>query len=357
MNANRYIRQTVLKSFGVKAQEKLKQAKVLVVGAGGLGVPVLQYLNAMGVGVLGIVESDTIDLSNLQRQVIYGEGDVGLSKLAVIKQKLEAQNSETKINAYDTFLHKDNALEIIKNYDLVVDATDNFPTRYLINDACVLLNKPFVYGALHEFEGQVSVFNYKSGPTYRCLFPTMPSKGEMPDCNENGVLGIVPGIIGNLQALEAVKVITGIGKPLSGTLLIFDGLSQQYQKITFDAQQENLKRTALEATYENVSCDVDAVISAEDFSTLLNQKKPLQIIDVRTPLEFEDFHFDTSKNIPLQELSERISEIDSSKPVYLVCQSGVRSGKALVQLKDKINTTFLELEGGLNNYLKHAVNT
>ncbi|MEL4306648.1 HesA/MoeB/ThiF family protein [Joostella sp. CR20] len=354
MNTKRYIRQTILKSFGAEAQQKLKTAKVLVVGAGGLGVPVLQYLNAMGVGVLGIVENDTIDLSNLQRQVLYSEAEVGLPKLEVARQKLVAQNSETVLHTYATFLTPGNALEIIEKYDLVVDATDNFPTRYLINDACVMLQKPFVYGALHEFEGQVSVFNYKGGPTYRCLFPTMPGKGEMPDCNENGVLGVIPGIIGNLQALEAVKVLTGIGKPLAGTLLIFDGLSQQYQKINFEAVKENLKRTALETSYETISCDTDFSISADVFSSLLQQKN-IQIIDVRTPLEFSDFHFEEAKNIPLQELTTRISEIDSSQPVYLVCQSGVRSTKAYHQLKDTINTTFYELEGGINNYLKYAV--
>ncbi|WP_417443608.1 ThiF family adenylyltransferase [Joostella sp.] len=357
MNENRYIRQTVLKSFGVEAQEKLKNAKVLVVGAGGLGVPVLQYLNAMGIGTLGIVEKDTVDISNLQRQVLYGEGDIGLSKLAVITQKLHAQNSETKIQEYHTFLTPENALEIIEKYDLVVDATDNFPTRYLINDACVILKKPFVYGALHEFEGQVSVFNYKGGPTYRCLFPTMPGKGEMPDCNENGVLGVVPGIIGNLQALEVVKVITGIGNTLSGRLLIFDGLKQQYQQISFSSQLENLQRAHLESSYEAVSCDINTLISVDDFSDFLMKGTPFQIIDVRTPAEYEDFHFDNSLNIPLNELLERVSEIDNSKSVYLVCQSGIRSNKALQQLKSKISASIFELEGGINNYLQHAVNT
>ncbi|MCM5661988.1 molybdopterin-synthase adenylyltransferase MoeB [Galbibacter mesophilus] len=356
MNDKRYIRQTILKSFGRTAQEKLKHAKVLVVGAGGLGVPVLQYLNAMGVGTLGIVENDTVDISNLQRQVMYAEGDVGKSKLDVISEKLQAQNSETELHRHPTFLHSENALEIIKNYDVVVDATDNFPARYLINDACVLLKKPFVYGALHEFEGQVSVFNYKNGPTYRCLFPNMPNADEMPNCNENGVLGVVPGIIGNLQALEAVKMITGIGKPLAGKLLIFDGLQQQYQQISFDLQSENLAISELQSTYENVSCATDFTISVDEFSTYLNKKSPLQIIDVRTPQEYETFHFENSINIPLQELSERINEIDAAQNVYLVCQSGVRSKKAVDILKEKINSSIFELEGGINNYNRYAIN-
>ncbi|MCX2679939.1 HesA/MoeB/ThiF family protein [Galbibacter sp. EGI 63066] len=357
MKTNRYIRQTILKGFGAEAQSKLKNAKVLVVGAGGLGVPVLQYLNAMGIGTLGIVENDTVDLSNLQRQVLYGEADVGLSKLEVAKMKLMDQNSETDINAHETFLNRENALEIIEEYDVVVDATDNFPTRYLINDACVILKKPFVYGALHEFEGQISVFNYKGGPTYRCLFPTMPGKDEVPDCNENGVLGIIPGIIGNLQALETVKVITGIGEVLSGQLLIFDGLQQEYRKFHLDVQEENLKRTELEESYEAISCDVGALISVADFSTLLNTKTGIQIIDVRTTEEFENFHFEGANNIPLQQLPERINEIDISKPAYLVCQSGIRSTKALQILKPVLDIDLFELEGGINKYLQYAVNT
>ncbi|QLE00774.1 molybdopterin-synthase adenylyltransferase MoeB [Galbibacter sp. BG1] len=357
MNNSRYIRQTVLKSFGTEAQQKLKNAKVLVVGAGGLGVPILQYLNAMGIGTLGIVENDTVDISNLQRQVMYAEGDVGKSKLDVISEKLQQQNSETKITGFATFLNRENALEIIKKYDIVIDATDNFPARYLINDACVILNKPFVYGALHEFEGQVSVFNYKNGPTYRCLFPTMPGSDEMPNCNENGVLGVVPGIIGNLQALEAVKVITGIGKPLAGRLLLFDGLQQQYQQIRFQLEPENLKRTVLEASYEAISCKVPHLISADAFISSLDSRETLQIIDVRTPDEFETFHFEKSKNIPLQELAQRWGEINSSQPVYLVCQSGIRSRKAYNFLQKEMDTPIYELEGGINNYQHYAVNS
>jgi molybdopterin/thiamine biosynthesis adenylyltransferase len=206
MNPKRYIRQTILKGFGAEGQRKLANAKVLVVGAGGLGVPVLTYLNAMGVGTLGIVDADVVSISNLHRQVLFTEAMVGLLKVHAAAEQLQKQNPETKINAYPTFLDLSNALEIIGNYDLVVDATDNFPTRYLINDACVILNTPFVYGALHGFEGQVSVFNYENGPTYRCLFANMPMADAIPDCNENGVLGILPGIVGNLQALEVVKL-------------------------------------------------------------------------------------------------------------------------------------------------------
>ncbi|NND79826.1 MAG: HesA/MoeB/ThiF family protein, partial [Maribacter sp.] len=249
MNLERYKRQTILKDFGPECQLKLAQSKVLVVGAGGLGIPVLTYLNAMGVGTLGIVDIDEVSISNLHRQVLYNENDIGQSKVTVAIKKLQKQNSDTNLIALKTFLIRDNALDIIKDYDLVVDASDNFPTRYLINDACVILKKPFVYGALHSFEGQVSVFNYLGGPTYRCLFPNMPSANELPDCNEHGVLGITPGIVGNLQALETVKVLTGIGEVLSGKLLLFNGLNQSFQKIKFSPIPANLNITMLQMAY------------------------------------------------------------------------------------------------------------
>ena len=228
MNRERYTRQTTLKGFGQEGQQKLADAKVLVIGAGGLGVPVLTYLNAMGVGTIGIMDSDTVSITNLHRQVLYGQSDVGQSKVISALEKLKAQNSDTEIVVYDTFLTTKNALEVIADYDVVVDTSDNFPTRYLVNDACVILNKSFVYGALHGYEGQVSVFNYEDGPTYRCLFPNMPNENEVPNCNEHGVLGIIPGIIGNLQALETIKVITGIGEALSGKLLVFDGIPARH---------------------------------------------------------------------------------------------------------------------------------
>lgn len=351
MNNARYTRQTILKGFGIEGQQKLAEAKVLVVGAGGLGVPVLTYLNAMGVGTIGIMDNDVVSRTNLHRQVLYSESDVGESKVTAALEKLKAQNPDTKIIAYNTFLTTTNALEIIVDYDMVVDASDNFPTRYLVNDACVILKKPFVYGALHGYEGQVSVFNYKEGPTYRCLFPTMPNENEVPNCNEHGVLGIIPGIIGNLQALETIKVLTGVGEVLTGNLLIFDGLEQSYQKIKFKVQPENLKIEKLQDFYEwNDPCEIVPTIEAEEIQKLLVNNA--QIIDVRTIGEFQNYHLRDSIHIPLKELKNNTHKINFSIPVYLVCQSGQRSETALKQLRQlHPESSLFSILGGLNQYL------
>lgn len=351
MNNERYTRQTTLKGFGIEGQKKLTEAKILVIGAGGLGVPVLTYLNAMGVGAIGIVDNDIVSLTNLHRQVLYSENDIGKLKVAAAKEKLKAQNPDTEIVAFNTFLTTKNALEIIADYDIVVDASDNFPTRYLVNDACVILKKPFVYGALHGYEGQVSVFNYKGGPTYRCLFPNMPNENEVPNCNEHGVLGIIPGIIGNLQALEAIKVLTGIGEVLSGKLLIFDGLVQSYQKIKFKLQPENLKIEKLQDFYEwNDPCEIVPTIEVKEIQQLLVDKA--QIIDVRTIEEFENYHLPDSVHIPLNELKSNTGKINFSLPVYLLCQSGKRSETALKQLREQHpESSLFSILGGLNQYL------
>ena len=351
MSEYRYIRQTSLKEFGEVAQEKLSNSSVLVIGVGGLGIPVLQYLNAMGVGKLGMVEQDIVDISNLQRQVLYAENNVGRPKLDVALEKLQAQNSTTHFKTYATFLTRENALEIIKEYDIVVDASDNFPTRYLVNDACVILNKPFVYGALHSFEGQVSVFNYQDGPTYRCLFPKMPSPEEIPNCNENGVLGVIPGIVGNFQALETVKVLTGIGEVLSGKLLLYSGLSQSSQKINFKRHPEHSLVTELQQSYDAHYCGIEATISVERLQEVLIAQTPIQLIDVRTPEEFQQKHLHSAKNIPLNELSMRWNEIDTKKETYLICQSGKRSQSAFQQLREKFNeATLYNVAGGMNQY-------
>ncbi len=354
MNLERYNRQTILAGFGPKAQEKLMGSKVLVVGAGGLGVPVLTYLNAMGVGRLGIVDNDIVSLSNLHRQVLYSEEEVGQSKVGVAIRKLKAQNSETVLAAHETFLTKENALHIISDYDLVVDASDNFPTRYLINDACVILKKPFVYGALHGFEGQVSVFNFEGGPTYRCFFSNMPKSDEVPDCNENGILGVLPGIIGNLQALESVKVLTGIGEVLSGKLLLFDGLSNTFQKISFSVRPENLELHALRSSYDfECATDFDS-LEAEAFLDLIENDKP-QLIDVRTPKEFNRNHLEIARNIPLSVLDSRWNEIKFDEKIYVVCQSGIRSKKAIGRLLNSHpDARFINLSGGMNQIKQHG---
>ena len=356
MNEERYQRQTNLNGFGIEGQRKLKQAKVLVVGAGGLGVPVLTYLNAMGVGTLGIVDADVVSLSNLHRQVLYTEDMVGTSKVLAAKDQLLRQNSNTQIETYQTYLTVANALNIIKDYDIVVDATDNFPTRYLINDACVIANKPFVYGALHAFEGQVSVFNYKGGPTYRCLFPTMPAADAVPNCNENGVLGILPGIIGNLQALEVVKIVAEIGDVLSGFLLLFDTLSQRTQQIRFKLQPGNNEIKSLASSYE-FDCELPLKsVGASELLQLLSDTA-IELIDVRTYKEYQRQHLKEAKHIPLGELTDRVAEVDLETTVYVICQSGVRSKKAIIKLQELFpGKDFINVSGGMNQ-MKNYVDT
>lgn len=352
---NRYIKQERLKDFGPEAQLKLEQAAVLVVGLGGLGIPVLQYLNAMGVGTLGLVDQDVVELSNLQRQVIYSEDQLGIPKTEAAIAFLQKQNSNTRLKVYDTFLTRQNALEIISEFDLVVDATDNFATRYLINDACVIAKKPFIYGALHGFEGQVSVFNYQGGPTYRCLFPDPPSLQSIPDCNDHGVLGVIPGIIGNLQAMEVVKIICGIGKPLSGWLLLFDGLEQQTHKIKLVLNPDNLNIRELQAEYAEHNCINQYEIGAEELSELIKKRNDIVLVDVREPKEFQEFHISGSKNIPLDELEVRAGELEQIREAYLICQVGVRSAKAKGILEKKFpENRFFQVTGGLVQYLKSS---
>ncbi|NER18749.1 HesA/MoeB/ThiF family protein [Spongiivirga citrea] len=348
MEKDRYIRQTTLVNFGQEGQDKLQFSKILIVGAGGLGVPVLQYLNAMGVGTIGLIDNDVVSLSNLHRQVLYTEADIGKSKVQVAIEKLKAQNSNTNFEGYEAFLDATNAFEIIKKYDLIVDASDNFPTRYLVNDACVMLKKPFVYGALHSFEGHVSVFNYNSGPTYRCLFPNIPKADEIPNCNEQGVLGILPGIIGNLQALEAAKILAEIGNVLSGKLLVFNALDQQYHKFNIETVQDNLEIGKLQDSYE-LACDV-ALESIESGAFLkLLKNENIQCVDVRTEEEYDDFHYQNTIHIPLNRIEEKQDLIDFKKPVYCLCQSGIRSQKAIQQLKTSHpDAKLINVEGGYN---------
>lgn len=349
VDLSKYQRQTQLKSFGLDKQSKLFESKVLIVGLGGLGIPVAQYLNAMGVGSLGLMDPDTITLHNLHRQVLYSEGEVGQLKVEVAAQKLKKQNSQINITSIPKFLSKENALGIIEEYDVIVDASDNFATRYLVNDACVILKKPFVYGALHDFEGQVSVFNYDNGPTYRCLFPNMPNIDEIPNCDENGVLGVLPGIIGTLQALETVKVLTGIGEVLSGKLLLFDGLTCQNRLVQFRADPNNLNLDELLDTYGAVQCGPISAITAFDFMALDGQK---QLIDVRSTEEFEHNHLNGAKNIPLPTLRASEEHIDFTQPVYLICQSGKRSTVAHEMLRTTHpKATLYHVEGGMNEML------
>lgn len=354
MNSERYSRQIQLKNFGENAQQKLFNAKVLVVGAGGLGIPVLTYLNAMGVGTLGVVDDDIVSLTNLQRQVAYAESDIGQSKITVIAKVLKTQNSKTVLNLYNEFLTITNALAIISLYDVIVDASDNFATRYLLNDACVILNKPFIYGALHGFEGQISVFNYHNGPTYRCLFPNMPNIDEVPNCDENGVLGVVPGIIGNLQALETVKVITGVGEVLSGKLLLFDGLTQNYQKISFNSVAENRQISTLKNDYGFQCATNFSSLDMADFEALFATKS-LQVLDVRTAQEFEAFHLKKSIHIPLAKLEKATVILDFKKPIYVICATGNRSQKAIQVLQENYpNATFFNIEGGIQKGKHYA---
>ncbi len=344
---NRYARHIILPEIGKGGQQKLKQAKVLVVGAGGLGCPVLQYLTAAGVGTIGIVDFDKVEESNLQRQVLYSTEDIGKYKTDVSKEKLAKLNPFVKVTAYCLLLTAANALEIISQYDIVVDGSDNFATRYLVNDACVILNKPLVFGSIFKFEGQISVFNYKEGPTYRCLYPDPPVEGEMPNCAEIGVIGVLPGIVGTLQANEAIKIITGIGEVLNEKLLMFNALSVQFNVFNIVVNPENKKINKL-IDYE-LFCETAKEITAEELKQKIKLREDFQLIDVREEKEYQN------KNIggiliPLGELIKNIDKINPGKEIIVCCATGVRSKKAVRLLREKGLKKVYTLKNGLLDF-------
>lgn len=353
MSQNRYQKHIKLKSFGQEGQDKLNHSKILIIGAGGLGCPAAQYLNGIGVGTIGIMDKDSIEESNLPRQTLYGHDDIGKPKTDTLVHKLQQQNPYTKLVAIREFLTPENALSTIADYDLVIDASDNFGTRYLVNDACVILKKPFIYGALHDFEGQVSVLNYLNGPTYRCLFPESDQNHIIRNCDENGVLGVLPALIGTYQAIEAVKVLTGIGEPLTGKLLIIDTLSQTHLKIGVPSVPENKAIKALKTTYHQPVCAADMAIkelSPEDFLEKIRQEGNTLLVDVRTEQEFHQSHLENSLNIPLNDIESRLNEIDKSSTLILICQSGKRSLVAAQKLKaTHPERQVYNLTGGLNH--------
>ncbi|MCG2431828.1 molybdopterin-synthase adenylyltransferase MoeB [Aequorivita xiaoshiensis] len=347
-----YSRHLSLEEVGERGQLQLKQAKVLVIGAGGLSCPVLQYLAAAGVGNIGIVDNDTVDPSNLQRQILYTHEDLGKYKVEAAVSRLKRLNPFIQLHSYNTKLGNDNALELFENYDIIVDGTDNFPTRYLINDAAVILKKTVVFGSINKFEGQVSVFNYNNGPTYRCLFPSPPSPELVPNCSEAGVLGILPGIIGSLQANEVLKIILGLGNIMSGKLLTFNALTLQQELFQFK-KNPSLVIASLAQDYQ-MFCGLDVGFEEITYQEYLQQANTFNVLDVRNKEEREELTIE-SFHIPLVELKERYTKLATNKPLLVFCKSGVRSklaikilksknfGNKLVNLKDGINTATVNL--------------
>lgn len=343
-----YDRHLILKEIGNIGQSKLKKSSVLVIGAGGLGCAILQYLTAAGVGTIGIIDNDVIDQSNLQRQILFTHEDIGHNKAVIAARRLHKLNPYIAINVYEDYLSATNALSLFKRYDIIVDGSDNFPTRYLVNDAAVLTDRPVVFGSIFKFAGQVAVFNYKKSATYRCLYPTPPEKGAVPNCSDIGVLGVLPGIIGSLQANEALKLILGIGKPLTGSLLIFDALTMQQSVFSFEKNDE-IMVTSLSQDYEGF-CGMPAAINEIDFQTFQDNLSTFNVLDVRNSDEREQYKI-KSVHIPLHELSERMEELPVDKDLLVYCKSGIRSKAAIQLLKDNnYGRPLINLKGGLKIY-------
>ncbi|MEN8183487.1 MAG: molybdopterin-synthase adenylyltransferase MoeB [Myxococcota bacterium] len=338
----RYRRHLVLPELGVEGQRRLLSARVLLIGAGGLGCPLAQYLAAAGVGTLGLVDDDVVDASNLQRQVLYGTEDVGRSKVEVAEERIHAQNPDVRVEAHRLRLRSENALEILRRYDVVVDGTDNFPTRYLTNDACVMLGRPNVHGSIFRFEGQATVFDARRGPCYRCLYPEPPPPGLVPSCAEGGVLGVLPGIVALVQATETLKLVTGIGEPLIGRLLQYDALEMRFQEFRLRRDPacpvcgEHPTVTQL-VDYEGFcgmpQGDPEAAvreISAAEVRSLQGQGEPFLLLDVREPAEFEKASIPGARLLPLGVLEAGLGELEEfrSGRVIVHCHHGGRSEKA-----------------------------
>lgn len=359
----RYQRQVQLKEIGQLGQGKITQAKVLIIGAGGLGCPALQYLAAAGVGAIGIVDFDVIEMSNLQRQILYTVDDIGLSKAITAAKRLEALNPEIKIQAYNFQITNKNALEILENYDIIIDGSDNFATRYLINDACVLLDKPLVYGAVLRFEGQIGVFNLvdkdtNSKTNYRDLFPKAPDSASATSCNDVGVLGVIPGIIGTMQATEALKIITGVGKALTNKIISYNALENSFYDFEISSNANQIvdfprsKKAFLDYNYEwncNANFNIET-LSVEEFD-ILRIKEKITIIDVREKGELPDVDEFSFTLIPLSEFENLVSTISQENKIVVFCKTGQRSAKGVQLLKKTFpNCQAFSLSGGIENW-------
>ena len=358
----RYSRHLIMPEVGMDGQRRLKASSVLLIGAGGLGSPLGLYLAAAGVGRLGLVDFDVVDFSNLQRQVLHGTDDVGRPKLHSARDRLRAINPEVQLDLHETWLTSANALDILRPYDIIIDGTDNFQTRYLVNDACVLLKKPNVYGSIFRFDGQASVVHPPAGPCYRCLYPEPPPPGEVPSCAEGGVLGILPGLIGCIQATEAVKLIIGQGEPLIGRLLLYDALAMRFQefkvrrnprcpmcgdKPTIHALIDYDQFCGVRGQEAPAPAATEGDITAKDLFRLVDAGNPPFILDVRNPEEFQICRSPGSTLLPLPELPKRFAELDKGREMVVHCKSGMRSAKAIAFLRQQGFTKLRNLKGGI----------
>jgi len=357
----RYSRHLIMPEVGMDGQLKLKQAKVLCIGTGGLGAPLGLYLAAAGVGRIGLVDFDTVDSTNLQRQILFSTQDVGRPKIAAAADRLRGLNPDIQIDTFETRLTSENALELFKDYDIIVDGTDNFPTRYLVNDACILLGKPNVYGSIFRFEGQITVFGHPGGPCYRCLYPEPPPPGLVPSCAEGGVLGVLPGIVGSIQAAETLKLIIGKGESLVGRLLLFDALAMRFRELKLRKDPEcpvcgeNPTVTKLidyvqfcgirgeEAPAPQMTVPE---ITPKELKFRLDRGDDLYILDVREPHEFQICNLG-GHLIPLGDLSRRVNELDSSREIVAHCRSGKRSAEAVEFLRSAGFRKIWNLKGGI----------
>ena len=357
----RYSRHLIMPEVGMEGQLRLKQAKVMCIGTGGLGAPLGLYLAAAGVGRIGLIDFDAVDFTNLQRQVLFGTSDVGRPKISAAADRLRNLNPEIQIDTFEAHLTSENALDILKDYDIVVDGTDNFPTRYLVNDACVLLGKPNVYGSIFRFEGQVTIFGYPGGPCYRCLYPEPPPPGLVPSCAEGGVLGVLPGIVGTIQACETLKLILGKGERLIGRLLLFDALAMKFRELKLRKNPEcpvcGEHRTITKLIDYAEFCGIRGEeapstvtnipeITPRELKTRLDRGDDLFILDVREPHEYQICNLQ-GHLIPLGELSRRVHELDSSREIVAHCRSGKRSAEAVDFLQKAGFRKIWNLKGGI----------
>ena len=357
----RYSRHLIMPEVGMEGQKKLKAASVLCIGAGGLGSPLSLYLAAAGIGRLGLVDFDVVDFSNLQRQILHYTSDVGRPKLTSAREKLQAINPNIELETYEAHLNSQNALELFRDYDIIADGTDNFPTRYLVNDACVLTGKPNIYGSIFRFEGQASVFAAPGGPCYRCLYPEPPPPGLVPSCAEGGVLGILPGLVGVIQATEVVKLILGQGESLAGRLLLFDALGMRFRELklrrnpacpacgdhpTVTELIDYEQFCGIPPETEEVSDEI-AEISPTELQKELEEGKETFILDVRNPEEYDICSIEEAHLIPLPELMDRIHELDSAREMVVHCRSGMRSAKAIERLHQVGFRKLRNLRGGI----------